>query len=110
MNQNDPLELLKRSEGFDWDINNYYKNWIKHGVTAEEAQQVFGNQPLFAYTDLKHSQSEPRFLGYGQTNAGTRLLISYTFRNNRVRVISARRMSLKEREVYEQASKGATTL
>jgi uncharacterized DUF497 family protein len=99
---NDPIELLRRSSGFDWDIYNYYKNWQKHGITAEEAQEVFTNQPLLAYEDSKHSDTEQRYLAYGKTNGGMRLFVSYTFRGDKIRIISARKMNQKERTLYEQ--------
>ena len=38
----------------------------------------------------------------GHTDPGRRLFIVFTVRNNRIRVISARDMSRKERKIYEE--------
>lgn len=71
--RHDPIELLRCSKGFDWDIHNYYKNWIKHKISAEQTQEVFANSPLLVYEDQKHSEAEDRYPAYGKTNEGERL-------------------------------------
>lgn len=96
-------EELFECEGFDWDASNAPKIWEKHEVTPGEAEQVFFNRPLVAVPDVKHSEVEPRFLALGQTDAGRRLFVALTIRNRRIRVISARDMSRRERQEYEDA-------
>lgn len=93
-----------RIEGFGWDNGNSRKNADKHEVSQPEAEQVFINEPLLIDRDDDHSGDEPRFRAYGQTVAGRRLTISFTLRaaGTLVRVISARPMSRRERERYEQ--------
>jgi uncharacterized DUF497 family protein len=49
-----------------------------------------------------HSQKEPRYYVLGHTIAGRRLFIAFTIRGDKIRVISARDMSKKERSIYEQ--------
>jgi len=93
---------LSRITGFDWDENNREKNWEKHGVLASECEEVFFNLPLLLYPDPTHSQKEPRYYVLGHTPAGRRLFIVFTIREDKIRVISARDMSKKERSVYEQ--------
>lgn len=94
---------LSRCEGFDWDDGNAPKIWDRHEVSPGEAEQVFFNRPLVAVTDPKHSEREPRFLALGQSDAGRRLLVVFTFREHQIRVISARDMSRRERREYERA-------
>ena len=55
-------------------------------------------------TDLKHSQTEARYHALGKTNSGRLLHITFTLRTEGklIRVISARDMHRKERNVYEQ--------
>jgi hypothetical protein len=65
---------------------------------------VFFNLPLLLQEDVGHSTKEPRYLVLGQTNAGRPLFIAFTVRNEKIRVISARDMSQKERGLYEQAN------
>lgn len=96
-------EQLARVTGFDWDDGNATKNWTKHGVTQAECEQVFFNAPLVLAADPAHSSNESRSFALGQTNAGQLLLIVFTLRGSQLRVISARPMSRREREVYRDA-------
>ena len=89
--------------GFEWDDGNRDKNWEKHQVSNSECEEVFFNLPLLLQPDKSHSQSEARYYVLGQTNAGRRLFIVFTIREKKVRVISARDMSRRERMIYEQA-------
>jgi uncharacterized protein len=93
---------LSQIIGFDWDENNREKNWEKHGVLASECEEVFFNLPLLLQSDPSHSQKEPRYYVLGHTIADRRLFIAFTVRQNKIRVISARDMSRKERSIYEQ--------
>jgi uncharacterized DUF497 family protein len=86
--------------GFDWDDGNRDKN-LKHGVHGWECEQVFFNKPLAILDDSKHSIAENRYAAFGQTDAGRRLVIVYTMRKEKIRVISARDMDKKERQFYE---------
>lgn len=91
--------------GFQWDDGNARKN-EKHGVSTAEAEQVFFNAPLFMLEDAKHSVTEARFHALGKTDDGRLLHITFTLReaDEKIRVISARDMHRKEREIYGQAN------
>ncbi len=95
------VDELSNVIGFDWDEGNSRKNVDKHGVNQQEAEQVFFNEPLVA-KDERHSQREPRFHALGYTNEGRLLHITFTLRQDKtlIRVISARNMHKKEKEVY----------
>ena len=99
----DLWESLAGCEGFEWDAGNAPRIWERHEVAPGETEQVFFNRPLVAAVDLEHSDSEPRFLALGQTDAGRHLLVVFTFRRRLIRVISARNMSRRERREYEHA-------
>jgi len=88
--------------GFDWDDGNKQKNWEKHQVDFRECEEVFFNQPLLIKEDLKHSSQEKRFFVLGRSDIGRTLFLVFTLRNNKIRVISARDQSKKERKIYEQ--------
>ncbi|MBI3541208.1 MAG: BrnT family toxin [Deltaproteobacteria bacterium] len=94
-------------DGFDWDKGNELKNFEKHGVAIEEIQEVFSNQPLFMFPDLKHAQVEKRSIAFGKSNEGRLLVVAFTMRQKGekalVRPISARPMHRKERTIYEKA-------
>ncbi|MGB3212350.1 MAG: BrnT family toxin [Desulforhopalus sp.] len=94
------IKTLSQCEGFDWDEGNINKNWIKHKVSPAECEQMFFNRPLVIQDDQKHSEVEKRFYALGRTDSKRNLFIAFTVRNKRIRVISARDMSRKEREVY----------
>ena len=89
--------------GFEWDDGNRDKNWEKHQVSNSECEEVFFNFPLMLQPDEAHSNSKAHYYVLGQTNAGRRLFIVFTIREKRIRVISARDMSKRERNFYEQS-------
>ncbi len=69
-----------------------------------EAEQVFFNAPLLVLKDSKHSTQEPRFHALGKSDDKRLLHITFTLRHQgeKIRVVSARDMHLKERAVYEK--------
>jgi uncharacterized DUF497 family protein len=87
--------------GFEWDTGNWRKSELKHGVAIAEAQEVLLNDPV-CQVDPRHSDDEQRYVALGATNEGRRLFVSFTVRHNRVRVISARPMSRRERVVHDK--------
>lgn len=95
------LDILNQSAGFDWDSGNIDKNWLKHRVSPTECEQIFFNRPLLVRDDVRHSKIEPRFYALGKTDLKRTLFVVFTVRNNYIRIISARDMSRKEREVYD---------
>lgn len=96
------IELLQECTGFQWDDGNKDKNWLKHKVKNYECEQIFFNQPIIVTYDIKHSNTEQRFYALGQTDLGRKLFVVFTIRNKKIRIISARDMSKKEREIYRK--------
>jgi len=86
---------------FEWDEGNIDKNLIKHGVTNQEIEEVFFNLPTTVVEDRQHSTSELRYLALGKSDTSKKLSIIFTIRKNKIRIISARPMSQKERKFYE---------
>jgi uncharacterized DUF497 family protein len=95
----DPLE---HCTGFDWDEANTHKIWDRHGVTTEDAEDVFFHEPLVVRSDVRHSKKEKRYYTLGQTASGRRLFVVFTVRHNLIRIISARDMNRNETEQYEK--------
>lgn len=85
---------------FEWDKGNIEKNWERHGVHFREAEEVFLGKSLKIFPDPKHSQKEERFVAFGESSQKRNLTVFFTIRNERVRVISARDQSRKERLEY----------
>ena len=91
--------------GFDWDEANINKNKEKHNVEYRECEEIFTNKPLVFIEDKQHSQIENRWGALGKTNKGRRLSIYFTIRSNKIRPISARDQSKKDRIAYKLAEK-----
>lgn len=98
----DIRERLLNAVGFEWDEGNVDKNWEKHEIRAFECEQVFFNRPIVVKYDDKHSGDERRFFSLGRTDADRLLFVVFTLRKERIRVISARPMSRREREVFKK--------
>lgn len=86
---------------FEWDPKKAELNLAKHGVSFEEAKSVFDDLFSIELYDPDHSEAENRFLIIGESKDQRRLIISYTERENRVRIINARVATPKERRDYE---------
>lgn len=95
---------LSEVSGFDWDEANRDKNWIRHNVTSLECEEVFFNLPLLLQADAPHSKREIRYFVLGKTNGERLLFIAFTLRRKQIRVISARDMSKKERDLYAKTT------
>ena len=94
--------VVRGLKGLEWDAANWRKSEIKHGIAASEAEEALLGDPL-CRVDVLHSEGEQRYVALGSTGEGRRLFVAFTIRRNRVRVISARPMSRKERQIYEAA-------
>jgi len=97
-------DLLAGLAGFEWDDGNSDKNWRRHEVRQAETEQALLNTPLVVGAASKHRGVEPRFIALGQSDAGRLLAVVFTVRGTRLRVISARAMSKKERDIYGQVT------
>jgi uncharacterized DUF497 family protein len=98
-------EIFVKYERFQWDKGNSDKNWVQHKVTIAECEQVFFNKPIIVTGDEKHSQNENRWFVLGRTDLDRRLFVVFTTRNEFIRVISARDMNKKEKEIYNEEIK-----
>jgi uncharacterized DUF497 family protein len=85
---------------FQWDIYNL-KKLLKHGLALKEVESCFKNE-MFIVKDVKHSVHEERYIGIGESENHRQLFIVFVLRDFKIRVISARRMHLKERLAYEK--------
>lgn len=87
---------------FEWDKGNIDKNLVKHEVTNKEAEEIFFDKRLKTFENIKHSQREKRFTALGAADKKRKLYLSFTIRNQKIRIISARDQSGKERRLYEK--------
>jgi uncharacterized DUF497 family protein len=85
---------------FEWHPKKAEINLKKHGVSFD-ANTVFGDYLSVTFPDPDHSREEERFLIIGLSNKYRILVISHTYRNEKVRIISARLATKRERKFYE---------
>ena len=89
---------------FTWDPTKEASNRRKHGVSFDEASTLFRNLLATVLPDPTHSRREERLLIIGHSAAGRLLLVVFTERADRIRIISARETSARERREYEEHS------
>ena len=94
------MEILISPTEFEWDRHNIEHVRI-HKVEPGECEQVFFNIPLTVEPDRKHLRSEERYFALGKTNMNRILVVIFTIRKTRVRVITARDANKKERINHE---------
>jgi len=92
---------------FEWDPAKAASNLRKHGVSFEDARDVFYDQHGLLLDDPDHSAVEERFVLLGLSAPAGVLVVVHCYRRHRdvIRLISARRASRRERERYAQGWK-----
>jgi len=88
---------------YEWDPAKNAANRKQHGVSFEEATTVFQDPLAKVHDDPDHSATERRDIIVGQSQEGRLLLVSFTDRGSRIRLISARPVTQRERRDYEEA-------
>jgi hypothetical protein len=88
---------------FEWDRRKAERNRRKHDITFEEAVSVFADPRELMIDDPDHSLHEERFVSVGQSGLGRLLVVGYTERGSKIRLIFARRATWPERFDYEEA-------
>lgn len=87
---------------FDWDEDKAIANLKKHKISFEEAKTVFADPFSITVNDPKHSLDEHRFVDIGSAAKGKVLVVSYTQRGEKIRLISCRKSTKAERKIYEE--------
>jgi hypothetical protein len=90
------------SYNFEWDPAKAASNLKKHGVSFEEAVTVFADPLSLNLPDPLHSEDEQRFLVLGMSTSDRVLVVAYGERDDRTRIISARKATRRERHDYEE--------
>jgi len=87
---------------FEWDERKARTNLRRHRVDFADAATVFEDDRAVTVTD--EEQNEERFSTLGLDALGRELVVIYTMRGKRIRIISARRATRREREEYHKRS------
>ncbi|MBF0296800.1 MAG: BrnT family toxin [Magnetococcales bacterium] len=85
----------------EWDKAKAVTNQKKHKVSFVDAAIVL-NDPLSVTLIEDTSTNEERFVNIGMDGCGCVLVVVYTYRNDKIRIISARRATNNERRQYEE--------
>ena len=93
---------------FEWDPVKAAANFDKHGVSFEEAVSVFQDPLAKVHPDPDHSDSERREILIGHSVRQRLLLVAFTDRQGKIRVISARKVTRREREEYEKSQQNGS--
>lgn len=92
------MEMIK----FDWDENKNTINKKKHGLSFEEAKEVFFDDNAVLFDDPDHSVGEERFLIIGMIKSQKICIVSHCYKDNDdiIRIISAREATKNEKKSY----------
>ena len=85
---------------FEWDEEKARRNEAKHGVTFEEAKTIFNDPFAITIPDPDHSDEEDRWLDIGLSAQGRLLVVWYTERGKRMRIIGSRKTTKAEERTY----------
>ena len=86
---------------FEWDAGKATDNARKHDVSFREAMTAFGDERSLSMSDPLHSIEEDRFILIGVSQLGRILVVAFTERGHRIRIISSRLATRRERYAYE---------
>jgi len=87
---------------FEWDEQKAAANLTKHKVSFDEAKTVFDDPLYVDFYDPDHSLEEHRYIMIGESERRRILIVAYTGRSDRIRIINARRVTDAERQAYEE--------
>jgi hypothetical protein len=88
---------------FEWDLRKAETNFKKHGVRFSESLPVFEDDYAITITDDESDPDERRFVSMGVGVKGRVLVVVYSYRGRRIRIISARLADARERSQYEES-------
>ena len=84
---------------FEWNAQKNLANLKKHGISFEEAVQIFKG-PIITYASSKKELGERRFISVGAISGIVVIAVIHTDRSGSTRIISARKANRKERQKY----------
>jgi hypothetical protein len=87
---------------FEWDSAKAAKNLRKHRVSFEDASSVFYDPLAVTGADPDHSETEERLITFGRSSGGQLLVVSHAQRGEIIRIVSARKATHHERQIYEE--------
>lgn len=97
---------MRKVQFFDWDHKKDSANLKKHGVSFEEASEVFYDEDAILIYDADHSHTEDRFLLLGLSMKPKLLIVCHCAKDDgdTIRIISARKANKSETVIYRGRS------
>jgi len=92
--------IVSEDGRFEWDEEKDAKNRIKHGIAFNEVLRVFDDPDFLEGYDSRHSFEEDRYYGIGRLHNFVVMIVFYTERGGRIRIMSARQADADDQEVY----------
>jgi len=91
---------------FSWDPQKAESNKLKHGITFEEASEIFDDPLHISILDVRYSYFEERWITMGLSGCRKLIVTAYLFFDeegeSHIRIISAREAGVHERRQYEE--------
>ena len=87
---------------FEWDEKKAKQNLLKHKVSFDEASTAFADPFSLTIYDPLHSDEEDRYVLLGKSYKNRLIVVVHTERNDRIRIISARKATKNEKKQYEE--------
>jgi uncharacterized protein len=88
---------------FEWSREKARANLKKHQVDFEEASTVFNDPQFITFLDEEHSTDEDRYITLGLSSKSRLLMVAHTERDDKIRIISARKAAKNEEKFYQEA-------
>ena len=86
----------------EWNPEKAKSNLKKHGISFEEAATALSDPMAATGADPDHSMTEERYVTFGVSEKGRLVVVSHTEKYETIRIISARKASKGEKELYEE--------
>jgi uncharacterized protein len=78
------------------------QNVRKHKIDFDEAKSIFDDPLQISINDPDHSFDEYRFITIGMSENNRLVIVAHTFRDDKIRIITARKPTRGERKSYEE--------
>ena len=91
---------------YEWDDDKEALNRAKHGIDFDEASTAFDDPLGRESADPDHSGTEDRWIFVGHSRGARLVVVAFTERDGRIRIISARPVTRTERQDHEERPEG----
>ncbi len=86
---------------FEWDASKNIANIRKHNIDFTDAVEIF-QYPILTNIDTRENYEEERWIGIGQMQGRTIVVVYIEVLNDIIRLISARKATKREKKYYEE--------